>query len=108
MYVNSLFCVNEKRKKKNSDYFIHMPNEQLIPFPSAGRKRSVSLQRRDSAIVRFPAIKGGDTSSRHINLNSSVIIHQAGILPIINRRKNSILTIIHKQPKLDQSSQANF
>ena len=108
MYVNYLFCVNENRKKKKSDYFIHMPNDHLIPFPSAGRKRSVSPQRRDSTDVKFPLIKSTDTSSRHINLNSSVIIHQAGILPIINRRKNSILTIIHKQPKLDQSSQANF
>lgn len=108
MYVNYLFCMNEKRRKKSSEYFIRIPEEQLVPFPSAGRKRSVSPYRKEAVYIKFPMIKSSDASSKHFDLNSSVTISHAGKLPKITQRKTSLLTMSHHHSKLDQSSQANF
>ena len=108
MYVNYLFCMNEVKARRKSDYFIYIPEEHKVLFPTTSRKRSTSIQKKDVLNIKLPAITRVDISNNSISFHNSFMIYNARKLPSIKKRKNSLVMLSNHYHKLDQSSQVNF
>lgn len=107
MYVNYLFCINESRRKRKTDYFIYIPTENKSGFEKIYRRGSISVPKKDHLSLKLPIVKQLNKSKKLINLNETFIVTHAVRFPNLKRHRRSLI-ISHPYKKLDQSSEANL